>query len=202
VQLRESERAQAAKNAVAWYRHGDRDRALASVERAQATPDPSSRLAADSTLLKARILDELGQHEQSLAHYRYLRERHPDVLRGQTVPDAALLALPDATTPPTGELDVPEPRYPQEASWADVGGVVHVRFRVGERGRPEAIHVVGPAHPLLASLAIEATARTRVRGREAQQRELGHSRDLLFQFEAKPVPARIGTADRIQEGES
>jgi tetratricopeptide (TPR) repeat protein len=187
VDLRESERRTAEQNARDWFAFGDWERALASLERAQATPDLSRDFAVESTLRKAQALEKLGRREESLAHFRHLLDRHPDELPHDLVPRAALApdrgerAAEQAVS--TQDVDVSKPRFTKEARWAGVEGEVHVRCRFDARGRPVEIRVVGPAHPLLASFAIEAVAGARLREWDHDAAP-SPSWDVRFQFDA------------------
>jgi tetratricopeptide (TPR) repeat protein len=200
VQLREDDRWAAEENARDWLQRGDWDRALASLERAQAALSLSPRFAIESTRQKARALEELGRHEESLAHLRYLHDHHPEALVEDELPPETIHAdFDDGSVRPLPRIDVPEPRYSRYASWAGVGGEVRVLFALDVDGHPKDIRVLGPAHPLLASLAIEAVAGARLRHRK-DRAVLPLHWTVRFQFDAQQVPAAVGSVSGAGRG--
>ena len=67
-------------------------------------------------------------------------------------------------------LELGEPRYSMSADRSQLSGRVLVRFWVGERGEIRDIRVLEMPHPLLASWAIEAVAKSKM--------EKGHDAEL------------------------
>jgi hypothetical protein len=166
--VREQERGHAAKNAEMRIARGDCRGAIPSLERAQATRE-LGLYAAASTLSKAQCLERMGEREQSRAHYRLLRDFYSD-FRAERVAhefgemDRSLeLALGEA--PALGGLQalkLEKPRYSPYADRSQLGGPVLVRFWVAENGSIRDIRVLDMPHPLLASWAIEAVAKSKL----------------------------------------
>jgi hypothetical protein len=166
--VREQERGYAAKNAEMRIARGDCRGAMPSLERAQASAELGDYATA-STLTKAQCLDRIGEREQSRAHYRLLRDFYPG-FRPQRIAEEfgekdTTLEFELGEAPALGglhALELGKPRYSPSADRSQLGGPVLVRFWVAEDRSIRDIRVLEMSHPLLASWAIEAVAKSKL----------------------------------------
>ena len=156
--VREWERQNAIDGARAEVERGDCDVALPTLERAQSANDLAS-FGAESVWRKAVCLDRLSRHEEALAHWRLLSELFPSFYVEHGSVDAHTLPRGGAAL---RSPKLPRPRFSESARRSGVFGDVVVEYRVDELGVVRDIRVVPPAHPLLASFAIEAVAKLAV----------------------------------------
>jgi tetratricopeptide (TPR) repeat protein len=156
--LREWERQNAIDGARAEVERGDCAAALSTLERAQSANDLAS-FGAESVWRKALCLQRLSRSEEALAHWRLLFEQFPSF---EVEPRVSAPALSHSGAAHPRSPKLPKPRYSDSARRSGVHGDVVVEYRVDEQGVVRDIRVVPPAHPLLASFAIEGVARLQV----------------------------------------
>lgn len=193
--VRENERDFAMRSAQARVEAGDCRAALPSLERAQAHRE-LGRYAARSTLMKARCLVHLGRAEEGKAHYRLLRDFHPEFQPELVADELREIATPlqqaraDAQrSTDLSDLRIPRPRYSASADRSYLSGAVLLRFDLLPGPRVEAIRVLEPTHPLLASFAVEAVAQTELaRGVELTGRRAATAR-IVFESRAQRLSA-------------
>ena len=163
--IRERDRQSAEKTSQRLAERGQCARAIASAESAQAARELGD-FAAKSTWLKARCLDALAMHEQSLAHWRLLADFYSDSTWAQEIPPslreeiatgsaASIVAAPR-------DLKLPKARYSRSAERSHLIGVVLVEFTLDRAGASRQIRVLENPHPLLSSWAIEAVAQAKL----------------------------------------
>ena len=192
AKIRENERKVAAANVRIYHQHRKWDHCVASADRAQAVRDLDPDLAAEITSLKAWCLMELDRPEESLAHYRLLRDflldasqldlAFPKEIKGRLMHERS---LDDAKALPHNQslltLDVPGAYFPRAAKWSDVAGSAIVQWTITKKGVSRDIRVLNDVHPLLAGLAIEAAASTTLES-EANQDRLPLRKRVSFLF--------------------
>ena len=200
--LPEVSRSVALDNAKAAIQEEDWRAMLQSLDTVQSDPSPSPEVTAESIALRALAVERLGREEESLANYRLLLDRYPDSEAAKRVPEIVRVEIDwegplvsaDGTERETRipTADVPVLRQPRAARDAGLHGEIEVRYRIGSNGRPERIEVVGAPHPMLASLGIEAAARTKhVVGGGASEGAITSAR---YRFPIVDVPTRLGHA--------
>ena len=165
--VRERERHFSIDHARDAAQRGNCGSAMVSLERAQSSGDLGS-FEAESIWLKARCLERLGRHRESLGHLRMLGDFHADSPYADALPEPvthelAALPLADAkksagklSTP--SNLKIPRARYSRAADRYQLTGSVRVLYSVERDGSLTDLRVIESAHPLLASWALESLA--------------------------------------------
>jgi outer membrane biosynthesis protein TonB len=159
--IRERDRKSAEKTSQRLAERGQCARAIASAESAQAAKELGD-FAAKSTWLKARCLDALAMHEQSLAHWRLLADFYSDSPWAEKISPSLREAIATRPSSPLvaapSDLNVPKARYSRSAERSHLIGAVVVEFTLDRAGASRQIRVLENPHPLLSSWAIEAIA--------------------------------------------
>jgi len=162
--LRERERLFAVEMARTQTERGQCAEALTSLDRAQARPDLGP-YALESTRARVKCYAKLGLDELARGHRRLLEDFYSDggrpltstdgvpVFRARDIDPALLQPVPSA-------LRLEEPRISPSASRSRLVGRVVVSFALGSDGQPTDLRVLEMPHPLLATWAMEAVARS------------------------------------------
>lgn len=164
--LRERERLFAVEKARTQTQRGQCAEALVSLDRAQARLDLGP-YARESIRARVKCYAELGLDELARGHRRLLEDFYSGdsqtlsndggspVFRVRDVDPASLEPAPSA-------LRLEEPRISPSASRSRLVGRVVVSFAIGSDGQPTDLRVLEMPHPLLATWAMEAVARSKL----------------------------------------
>ncbi len=167
--LRERERLFAVEMARTQTERGQCAEALASLDRAQARRD-LGLYARESTRARAKCYAELGLEELARGHRRLLEDFYSGGSdASQPLPDAGGSPVfrvrdvdPALLEPVPSSLRLEEPRISPSASRSRLVGRVVVSFALGSDGQPTDLRVLEMPHPLLATRAMEAVARSKL----------------------------------------
>ena len=160
----ERERLFAVEAARVQVRRGQCVDALASLDRAEAGIE-IGLYAREAIGARARCYEELGLREMARAHRQLLADFHGSAPMAESVSGRpSILRVEEERSrelgPPPSWLRIEAPRYSRYARRSKIVGRVVVSFDLGRDGRPTRIRVLETPHPLLASWAIEAIARS------------------------------------------
>ena len=161
----ELERIYALESARREIQSGQCAAALESLDRAEAIMDIGI-FAREALEARTRCYEKLGLQELAATHRRLLSDfytKEPMAFPaedGSSVFRVSSAAVGKYELPP-GWLKVESPRYNEHARRAKIVGRVVVAFNLATNGRPRRIRVLEMPHPLLATWAIEAIARSK-----------------------------------------
>jgi hypothetical protein len=137
---------------------------LESLDRAEAKLD-IGLFAREAVESRSRCYEKLGMQELATAHRRLLSDFY--TTEPMALPDAdgsSVFRVSNSSVSkyelPPGWLKMESPRYSEYARRAKIVGRVIVAFNLAKDGKPRRIRVLEMPHPLLASWAIEAIARS------------------------------------------
>ena len=160
--VRERERMFALEAARTETRRGQCQRALESLDRAEARLDLGA-YAREATLARIRCYEKLGMSEIARANRRLVDDfysaepmAYPDEAGGSVFRVKSI--EPGGFERPPGWLKIAPPRYTPYAQRSKIVGRVVIAFELAGNDRPRKIRVLEMPHPLLASWAIEAVA--------------------------------------------
>ncbi len=163
-QLRESERRSAVASARVYAKRGDCPAMLAALDHAEAGLGIGA-YALEATRMRVVCYERLERHAVARAHRRLLDDfydtKNPayptgsgnDVFRVSRLPD-------DEFEKPPSALKMFQPHYSERARRSRIVGRVVISFQLTSDDKAKAIRVLEMPHPLLATWAIEAIART------------------------------------------
>ncbi|HEB91059.1 MAG TPA: hypothetical protein ENI85_15905 [Deltaproteobacteria bacterium] len=185
--LREHERLLAVEAARGEAHRGQCEKALASLDRAQAKRQLGA-YARESTVLRQRCYERLGQQELASAHRRLIADFFsPDADSTRHHPTGSVRRVVGVASeeffPPPPAMEIASPRYSEYARRSGIVGRVVVSFRIGENGRTRDIRVLEMPHPLLATWAIEAVSRSTLDGDQASRSLPGTRFLTTYSFE-------------------
>jgi len=164
--LRERERVYAVEMARTQTERGQCVEALESLDRAQARLDLGP-YARESIQARVKCYAELGLDELARGHRRLLEDFYSDESQplsdGEGSPIFRVGDIDPALLEPVPRvLRLEEPRISPSASRSRLVGRVVVSFAIGSDGQPTDLRVLEMPHPLLATWAMEAVARSKV----------------------------------------
>lgn len=146
--------------------------ALASLDRAQARLELGT-YAWESTRVRARCYEKLGMHALARGHQRLIEDFYsegaPAIERPAApgAPGASVLRVPGVDpfqyAPVPSAYDLEEPRFSPYARRSKIVGRVVVAFDLNREGEATRIRVLETPHPLLATWAMEAVARSELK---------------------------------------
>jgi len=170
--LRENQRLYAVDSARNHAKRGDCGATLAALDRAEARLDIGS-FGREATAMRKRCYEQLERLSVSRAHQRLLDDfytsKNPAYPNADGTSIFRVRQLPhaDFERPPSA-IKIEPPRYSEYAKRSKIVGRVVIAFELSKQDRPRAIQVLEMPHPLLASWAIEAVARS---GRDGKAKQ-------------------------------
>lgn len=203
--IRERDRKSAEKTSQRLAERGQCGRAIASAENAQAAKELGD-FAAKSTWLKARCLDALAMHEQSLAHWRLLADFYSDSPWAEELSPSLREAIAIRPASPIvaapHDLKLPKARYSRSAERSHLIGVVLVEFTLDRTGASRQIRVLENPHPLLSSWAIEVVAQAELGPDSSQRMDLPFRTAVNLRFSSHWAELAAGKAADEEAGKA
>ena len=168
-QVRERERIYALENARNRTMRGQCAEGLESLDRAEAKLDIGV-FAREAVSTRIRCYGKLGLEELAAAHRRLLSDFYSTepmalpLADGTSVFRVDRVSIAEYQAPPAW-LRIESPRYSEYARRSNIIGRVVVAYDLAKDGTPKRIRILEMPHPLLATWAIEAIARSRPKER-------------------------------------
>jgi hypothetical protein len=164
AKIRESQRVYAVDHALDYARRGDCEATLAALDRAEARLD-IGRFGREATVMRMRCYEQLEKFAVARAHQRLLDDfyasENPAYPNADGTSTFRVRQLPHADfEKPPSAIRIESPRYSESARRSKIVGRVVIAFELSERDKPKTLRVLEMPHPLLASWAIEAVARS------------------------------------------
>lgn len=163
--VRENERLFAVENARNYAKRGDCESMFDALDHGEARMDIGP-FAKEATNMRYRCLERIGRTEAALAHRRLLDDFYGEQDPAYPKPDgSSIFRVRDLDArdlvPPPGALALASPHYSEFAARSRIIGRVVLSFELSSRDYPTKIRVLEMPHPLLATWAIEAVAKSR-----------------------------------------